>query len=137
MKSLLLAAVVALTASSAVEAQTGEPVGSITIDDSFYIDTLEARGGLPDIEIALAFTQQNGRVVICAATASRLSGTLQQVKRAIEISESGRRIMRGIQWAPNHPAGSNLIGLQADCQITSHPAPAQPDFGLSLSRTTF
>lgn len=128
----------ALTLSSGFAlAQTGEPAGQLQIDDNFYVDTLDGRGGLPDVGFALAFTQQNGRVVVCAATAGRLSGTQRQVKRAMQITEGGRVILRGLQWAPNYPNTNALMGQMADCQITTHPAPSNPDFGIEMSRTRF
>ncbi len=118
-------------------AQVGEPAGELVINDSFLIDEIEAIGGLPDIGIAIGFTQQQGRIVVCAATASQLSGTLSQIKRSLIITEGGTRVMRGLHWSPNYPAGSDLLGRTAECQITRFPAPAEPEFGISLERTRF
>ena len=130
------AAAIALLTGPAL-AQTGQEAGEMTITESFVIDELEVTGGSSDVGFALAFTQQNGRIVVCAATASQLSGTLQKIKRAMVISEGGRTIMRGIHWAPNYRPGTGLIGQQAACRLTDHPVPAAADFGLSLSQNRF
>lgn len=126
-----------LTAIGGAEAQTGQPIGRIVINENFVITELQARGGLSDITFALAFTEQGGRVVVCAATAAPLSGTLRQVMRAVIIVESGTTILRGLQWAPNYAAGSDLVGQVAECQITGYPAPENPNFGFDLTRTRF
>lgn len=132
----LFAAALVLPTGPAI-AQTGEDAGQLAVTDQFVIDEIEVSGGLNDVAFALAFTRQNGRVVVCAATASQLSGTLQQIKRAMVISESGRTIMRGIHWAPNYRPTEDLIGQQAACRLTTHPVPADPDFEVRLARTSF
>lgn len=131
--SLLALSLIAQTAL----AQVGEPAGEVVINDSFLIDRLDTTGGLPDIDIAIGFSQQQGRIVVCAATASQLSGTLARVKRALIITEGGNRVMRGLHWSPNYPLGTDLLGQVAECQITRFPAPANPQFGISLERTRF
>ncbi len=137
-RGLLGCALAACVAAGAATAQTGEPAGQMRItEDAFYIGEIEGRGGLPDIGIALAFSRQSGRVVVCAATASTLSGTLQRVKRAIVVTESGTTILRGLHWAPNYPPGAGLVGQIADCQITRHVAPENPQFGFDLTRSRF
>lgn len=136
MKLFATAIVLMLGSLSAAVAQTGEPAGQLIIDENFNITKLDGTGGLSDVWVALTIVEQSGRVVVCAATGGRLSGTLRQVKRAIEITEGGTRIMRGIHWSPDYPPG-DLIGQVADCQITNHPMPANPDFGIRLSRSRF
>ena len=135
MKRIL--SVLLMLAAGTAGAQTGQPAGEAVITESFIISELSTTGGIADIDFALAFTEQDGRVVVCAATAAPLSGTLRQIMRAMVITEGSRTILRGLQWAPNYPAGTDLIGQTAGCQATRHPAPETPDFGFDLSRTRF
>ncbi len=137
MKRLAYGLLVSLvTAAGSAGAQTGQRAGETVVTDAFVIYELNATGH-GDIDVAIAFLERDGRVVICAATAAPLSGTLRQIMRAIRVSEGSTTILRGLQWAPNYPARSDLVGRAADCRMTRHPAPEAPDFGIALTRSEF
>lgn len=117
---------------------------SITIDQSFKLESLDWRGSTGRFIIMWRPIAIDGKLAVCGAYSARgsLDRATDRAMEAMDFYQDNRRVMRDMGFFNNVSSrhfDDALLGQQASCRVTnvSVAAAESSNFALRLSKTRF